>query len=108
MWTIYLKTCACCRESWRPGEARGGRVRAALSGPIALEAIRHQLPDLVILDIRMPDMDGFEVCRRLKADPALREIPIIFISARHELTDKVKAFSMGGVDYLGKPPGGKA
>jgi PAS domain S-box-containing protein len=84
-------------------EARGGLVRAALSGPIALGAIKHQLPDLLILDIRMPGMDGFEVCRRMKADPDLRDIPIIFISAQHDLTDKVKAFSMGGMDYLTKP-----
>ncbi len=84
-------------------EARGVRVRAALSGPIALEAIKHQIPDLIILDIRMPEMDGFEVCRRIKADPDLRGIPIIFISVQHELADKVKAFSLGGVDYLNNP-----
>ncbi len=84
-------------------QEKGFKIRAATSGRIALTAIKHQLPDLLLLDIRMPGMDGFEVCGKLKSDPATREIPIIFISAQHELRHKIKAFSLGGVDYLTKP-----
>ncbi len=78
-------------------------VRAARSGVIAIEAIKNELPDLILLDIRMPDMDGFEVCRRLKLDEKARDVPIIFISASGETADKTKAFQMGGVDYITKP-----
>ena len=81
----------------------GLRVRAANTGKRALGMIRAQRPELVMLDITMPEMDGFEVCRELKADPALRDIPVIFISALDEPLDKVKAFKTGGVDYVTKP-----
>ena len=82
---------------------KGYRVRAAGSGALALEAARAEQPELILLDIAMPQMDGFEVCRRLKQDPALEAIPVIFLSALKETCDKVKAFSLGGADYVTKP-----
>lgn len=81
----------------------GFKVRPALSGAIGLRAILTQPPDLVLLDIRMPDMDGYETCRLLKANPAMSDIPVIFISALDAIADKLAAFSAGGVDYLTKP-----
>ena len=83
--------------------SQGYRVRPALSGEIALKAVQADPPDLILLDILMPEMDGYEVCRKLKADEKVRHIPIIFISALDELEDKVEAFSEGGVDYITKP-----
>lgn len=82
---------------------QGYKLRPAPSGKLALRAARTLPPDLILLDIRMPEMDGYEVCERLKADPALKEIPVIFLSALSETTDKVKAFAAGGVDYITKP-----
>jgi two-component system, sensor histidine kinase and response regulator len=84
-------------------KGKGYRVRAAPSGALALRAAAADPPELVLLDITMPEMDGFEVCRRLKESAALRSIPIIFLSAMSETFDKVKAFSVGGVDYVTKP-----
>lgn len=81
----------------------GYKVRPAISGEIALRAVEADLPDLILLDIRMPEMDGFEVCRRLKADPRTHDIPVIFISALSEIDDKLAAFNVGGVDYITKP-----
>jgi two-component system, sensor histidine kinase and response regulator len=81
----------------------GHRVRAVTSGALALEAARAEAPDLVLLDINMPQMDGYEVCRRFKQDPALAGVPIIFLSALSETDDKVRAFEAGGVDYVQKP-----
>ncbi|MBI3924017.1 MAG: response regulator [Armatimonadetes bacterium] len=81
----------------------GYRVRPVPSGKLALKAADSDPPDLILLDINMPEMDGFETCRRLKADRRLREIPVIFISALTETMDKVKAFGCGGVDYVTKP-----
>ncbi|OGB50245.1 MAG: two-component system response regulator, partial [Burkholderiales bacterium RIFOXYD12_FULL_59_19] len=81
----------------------GFKVRPALSGEIALRAIGVSAPDLVLLDIRMPGMDGYETCRRLKADAVTRDIPVIFISALTETADKLAAFRAGGVDYVSKP-----
>ena len=81
----------------------GYRVRAAKSGAQALELISFQLPELIMLDIRMPQMDGFEVCRRLKADEKSRAIPVIFNSALDDTQDKVKGFEAGCVDYVAKP-----
>lgn len=81
----------------------GYRVRPARSGALALRSIQSSLPDLVLLDIRMPEMDGYEVCRRLKSDARTGEIPVVFISALHEAGDKVDAFRAGGVDYIVKP-----
>jgi two-component system, sensor histidine kinase and response regulator len=82
---------------------RGYKVRPVPSGRLALQAANNLPPDLILLDIKMPEMDGFEVCRRLKADPKLKEIPVIFISALNETLDKVQAFGAGGVDYVTKP-----
>ncbi len=82
---------------------QGYRVRPALSGEIALKTIQADLPDLILLDIVMPGMDGYEVCAKLKADKATRDIPVIFISALKEIEDKMRAFSKGGVDYISKP-----
>jgi PleD family two-component response regulator len=81
----------------------GYRVRPALSGEIALKTVQADLPDLILLDIVMPGMDGFEVCRKLKAREKTRDVPIIFISALSEIEDKMRAFSQGGVDYISKP-----
>jgi len=78
-------------------------VRLAPSGALALQAVEQEAPDLILLDINMPGMDGYEVCRRLKAQQRLQEIPVIFISAYNETMDKVKAFEVGGVDYVTKP-----
>ncbi len=71
------------------------RVLRASDGPTALQIAAKDPPDLILLDIIMPGLDGFEVCRQLKADAKLREIPVIFISALNDITDKVKAFSQG-------------
>lgn len=78
-------------------------VRKALSGARAIASIKAGTPDLILLDIKMPDMDGYEVCRLLKQDPDTVEIPIIFISALDDVLDKVRAFAVGGVDYITKP-----
>jgi two-component system, sensor histidine kinase and response regulator len=82
---------------------RGYEPRPVPSGKLALAAAQASPPDLVLLDIRMPDMDGFEVCKRLKADETLKDIPVLFISALAETSEKVKAFSLGAVDYVTKP-----
>lgn len=81
----------------------GYRVRTAVSGPRALESVEMEPPNLILLDIRMKGMDGFEVCRRLKSQPRAQGIPIIFISALTETEDKLRAFQTGGVDYITKP-----
>lgn len=84
-------------------QEKGYQVRAAISGQMALKAVRHQPPDIILLDINMPEMNGFEVCRALKADPQFSGIPVIFVSAAVETTDKLHAFEEGGVDYVTKP-----
>jgi two-component system, cell cycle response regulator len=84
-------------------EERGYLVSCANSGEVALEQIPDFLPDLVLLDITMPQIDGYEVCQRLKADPRTTDIPVIFLSGLDEIIDKIKAFQVGGVDYLTKP-----
>jgi diguanylate cyclase (GGDEF)-like protein len=81
----------------------GYNVRKALNGSMALTAVQTVPPDLILLDIMMPDMDGYEVCHRLKADPQTAKIPIIFLSALSEGLDKAKAFETGGADYISKP-----
>ncbi|MDC0835243.1 adenylate/guanylate cyclase domain-containing protein [Geitlerinema sp. CS-897] len=81
----------------------GYRVKVASSGREALETIAEELPDLILLDILMPDVDGLETCQALKADPNTRDVPVIFLSALHETFDKVKAFDVGGADYVTKP-----
>jgi two-component system cell cycle response regulator len=84
-------------------ELNGYKVRKARDGKTALRNAQMLAPDLILMDIRMPDMDGYEVCQQLKAHPATQEIPIIFLSALHQTSDKVKAFQAGGVDYISKP-----
>lgn len=81
----------------------GYGVRAVTSGARALTSIDASLPDLILLDIRMPEMDGYQVCEHLKVNPKTHNIPIIFISALDATEDKVKAFTAGGVDYITKP-----
>lgn len=82
---------------------RGYEVRCVKSGAMALIGIQIFLPDLILLDIRMPEMDGYETCQRIKANERTREIPVIFLSALDEVLDKVKAFEVGGADYITKP-----
>ena len=82
---------------------QGYKVRAVPSGKLALQAAASEPPDLILLDIMMPEMDGYEVCRRLKEDPKLSEIPVVFLSALDDTLDKVRAFDAGGVDYVTKP-----
>jgi diguanylate cyclase (GGDEF)-like protein len=81
----------------------GYRVRAVSEGAMALSVARATPPDLILLDISMPGMDGYQTCQQLKADERTRDIPVIFISALVDVQDKVKAFGVGGVDYIPKP-----
>ena len=78
-------------------------VKSAINGTMALKWLEKNKPDLILLDIRMPEMDGYEVCQRIKSDDSTREIPVIFISALLNVDDKVSAFKAGGVDYVTKP-----
>ncbi len=82
---------------------RGYRVRPAANGRHALKSVAARLPDLILLDVKMPVMDGYEVCRRLKSDAHSRHVPVIFISALDETAKKVEGFAAGGVDYITKP-----
>ncbi|MBW4582262.1 MAG: diguanylate cyclase [Tildeniella nuda ZEHNDER 1965/U140] len=81
----------------------GYRVRKAISGTVALETVQSQPPDLILLDIRMPEVDGYDVCGALKACQQTCDIPIIFLSALDDSASKVKAFELGGADYITKP-----
>jgi serine phosphatase RsbU (regulator of sigma subunit) len=81
----------------------GFQVRPVPDGALALAAVQVEPPDLILLDIRMPEMSGYEVCERLKAGPKTADIPIIFISALDAVQEKIKAFAAGGVDYITKP-----
>ncbi|MEG4132612.1 response regulator [Microcoleus sp. Pol1B3] len=81
----------------------GYKVRCVTNGSMALRTVRHYPPDAILLDIKMPDMDGYQVCEALKSDEKNSEIPIIFLSALDQVFDKVKAFKVGGVDYISKP-----
>jgi diguanylate cyclase (GGDEF)-like protein/PAS domain S-box-containing protein len=82
---------------------QGYQIRCAKSGAMALIGVKTAPPDLILLDIKMPDMDGYEVCQALKADEQSQDIPVIFLSALDDVFDKVKAFEAGGVDYITKP-----
>ena len=84
-------------------QGKGYRVLAFPSGPAALNAMVINPPDLIMLDVMMPEMSGFEVCERIKADETLKDIPVLFISALTEVADKVRAFAVGAVDYVTKP-----
>ena len=79
------------------------RVRAATNGPAALSLVKKSLPDLILLDITMPGMDGYEVCRQLKSDISTRKIPVIFVTAMGEVEDEAHGFSVGCVDYITEP-----
>ncbi|MFO7030836.1 hybrid sensor histidine kinase/response regulator [Limnospira fusiformis CCALA 023] len=78
-------------------------VQCAINGQLALMAVANQPPDLVLLDIKMPEMDGYQVCEALKSQQKTADIPVIFLSALDDVIDKVKAFAVGGVDYITKP-----
>ncbi|MBO9999145.1 MAG: response regulator [Cyanobacteria bacterium SID2] len=84
-------------------ECAGFSLRVAQDGESALQAVTYRVPDLILLDILMPGLDGFETCRRLKNNPLTREIPVIFMSALSDAVDKVKGLSIGAVDYITKP-----
>ena len=84
-------------------QQRGCQVRSFLRGRLALDAAATEPPDLILLDVNMTEMNGYEVCKELKADAKLKDIPVLFISALNETSDKVKAFDCGGVDYVTKP-----
>ncbi len=82
---------------------RGFKVRPVPDGKLAIQAVHNKKPDLILLDINMPGMNGYEVCEYLKSNPDLKNIPVLFISALDDSSDKVKAFAVGGVDYVTKP-----
>lgn len=84
-------------------ELQGYNVRKSLSGKMALQGVNYYHPDLILLDINMPDMNGYEVCQQLKASEATSDIPVIFISAIERLESKIQAFELGGMDYITKP-----
>lgn len=84
-------------------EGLGFRVLVALDGEEALEKLEHIMPDLILLDVMMPGIDGFETCRRIKANPWTRDIPIIFMTALAEIENKLRGFDVGAVDYVTKP-----
>ena len=79
------------------------KVRVAPSGARALQIARSAPPDLILLDVVMPELDGYEVCRQLKADTLTRDVPVIFLTSRHDLEDEALGFSLGAVDYIAKP-----
>lgn len=83
--------------------ANGYKVRAASNGKLAVTSVQLSAPDLILLDILMPELNGYEVCKQLKADAQTKDIPIIFMSAINDVFDKVKAFEVGGIDYITKP-----
>ena len=83
--------------------SQGYNVRPARNGQMALRSAQSDPPDLILLDVMMPGMDGYEVCRLLKADAQTKDIPVIFLSALGSPFDKVKALEVGGLDYITKP-----
>ncbi len=84
-------------------EVDGHQVLLARNGLEALETIRQERPDLVVLDVKMPRMDGFQVCEQMKEDPLLREIPVIFLTAKGQTQDVERGLSLGAAAYLLKP-----
>lgn len=83
--------------------AQGFQLMVAESGESALERVSYRKPDIILLDVRMPGIDGYETCRRLKATPDTAAIPVIFLSALNDADDKVQGFRAGGVDFIAKP-----
>lgn len=83
--------------------SHGYRVRAAADGHLGIIAAKASKPDLILLDVMMPSFDGFQVCQKLKGEPTLENVPLIFISAADDLESKIKGFQMGGADYISKP-----
>lgn len=81
----------------------GFRILVSQDGESALQRARYAQPNLILLDVMMPGIDGFETCRRLKADESLRHIPVIFMTALIDIEDKLKGFQLGAVDYIPKP-----
>lgn len=84
-------------------ERNGYDVAVAMNGIHALDYVREEKPDLILLDIMMPEMDGYETCRRLKSDLNTRDIPVIFLTARIDQDDVLRGFEVGGIDYVTKP-----
>ncbi len=84
-------------------QQEGYHTRPVRDGETALLSVHADPPDLILLDIMMPELDGYTVCQALKAEVCTRDIPVIFMSALNEMFDKVKAFEVGGVDYITKP-----
>jgi len=84
-------------------ESKAYNISVALSGEVALSIVRRAVPDLVLLDVMMPGMDGFETCRRLKANPTTADIPVIFLTAKDEPDSVLEGFRAGGIDYITKP-----
>ncbi len=84
-------------------EDAGYRTAAALNGYDAFEFIKEEKPDLILLDVMMPKIDGFQVCRQLKGDESTKEVPVIFLTAKNDNESIVNGFNVGGVDYISKP-----
>ena len=84
-------------------ECYGYQVRQAVNAEIALKTVKLQVPDLILLDVIMPKVDGYELCKQLKSNPDTKEIPIIFLSALSQEHDKGKGFELGAVDFISKP-----
>lgn len=78
-------------------------ITVAMDGETALESLKEEIPDIILLDIMMPDIDGYEVCRRIKENKKFSEIPIIFLTAMTDIESKAKGFELGAVDYITKP-----
>ncbi|MBF0561046.1 MAG: response regulator, partial [Alphaproteobacteria bacterium] len=78
-------------------------ISMALDGKTALQIVERELPDLILLDVMMPEMDGYEVCRRLKANKKTCDVPIVFVTAKDEALDEALGFDLGAVDYITKP-----
>jgi CheY-like chemotaxis protein len=83
--------------------SKGYQISAATNGKQAIEVLARIQPDLILLDVMMPEMDGFETCRRLKATQQWRQIPVIFLTSKTETADIVQGFELGAVDYVAKP-----
>src|SRR4051812_6652172 len=89
-------------------QADGYHVRPADTGEMALESVEEKAPDLILLDIRLPGLGGFEVCQRLKAHPETRDIPLMFISTSHEVKGRVEGLQLGAVDFIPSRSGARS